>query len=469
MEALTSYGYWANLFFILLACFTLIGESFALFWGPFLQGRQGGRRTLPELAALAVLLSVALLFGGFWNSLRLGFAHSTWLETERFFIGSFALLAGAFSWQSSLLLSLPLAAAGLLILPLADSALPWSAFLATLLLALRLIFLAFRERTLLHYEVTAASIREGLDLLPEGVLFARRQGAVVLVNIAMLRFMERLFQQQFRSFNAFWEALQEFDHPSLAEKKVQKDAFLFRFSSGDSWLVQRMQLTEGLEGWQMTASCVTELDAVTQELEAKNALLETRADEQKKLLKTLEKTERHRALLEITTRVHDILGQRISMLQQLLASPAPKDILDTIVHIDALLEAVPLGQEPPPEMLLADMLDTYRSLGVKLSLSGSLPRNMRRAQAFAAIIREALSNAVCHGRANEILIEISERRLRVRDNGLGCPHGLSPGGGLKGMMQRLDEIGGQLAVTTEPYFEIAAKVGEKRHDKNPSR
>ena len=64
---------------------------------------------------------------------------------------------------------------------------------------------------------------------------------------------------------------------------------------------------------------------------------------------------------------------------------------------------------------------------------------------------------------------LADGGVRVRDNGLGCPHGLSPGSGLKGMMQRLDEIGGQLAVTTEPYFEIAAKVGEKKHDKNPSR
>lgn len=135
---------------------------------------------------------------------------------------------------------------------------------------------------------------------------------------------------------------------------MQKNAFLFRFAAGDTWLVQRTHLTKKLCGWQITAACVTELDAVTRALEAKNELLAARAS------------------------VHDILGQRISMLQQ-------------------LLEPVPLDEEPQPDALVENMLRTYRGLGITIDVEGTLPRNMRRAQAFAAILREALSNAVCHG------------------------------------------------------------------------
>ena len=208
----------------------------------------------------------------------------------------------------------------------------------------------------------------------------------------------------------------------------------------------------------MTASCVTELDAVTQELETKNAALHAMISTRKELLTTLEQTERHRTLQEITARVHDVLGQRISMLQQLLASPAPKDALDTIVRIDSLLEAVPLMQEPHPATLLADMADTYRQLGIHLTLSGHLPRNMRRARAFAAIIREALSNAVCHGHANAVTITIHERRLRIRDNGIGCTH-LHLGGGLTGISQRVNDLGGRLIITHTPHFELDARIG----------
>ena len=462
MESLTSYGYSAHITFIFLSALVLITESIALFWGATFLGRQRFERVLPEAAALGILLSVTLVFGGSWSLFVSGLMPYGWMTLERCATGGFAIVMGFCLCRRRPWLGVPLAAAGLLSLPLFDRLLPWSALFVLILLAARLAILACAAPTMLEREVTVASIREGLDLLPEGILFARENGAAVLVNIQMLAFMERLLGQQFRSAAIFWQALIDFDHPTLAEKEVRDDAILFRFSGGDSWLVQRIRLMNGLSGWQLTASCVTELDAVTRELEAKNARLSAMISAQKDLLDTLEETERHRTLQEITSRVHDVLGQRISMLQQLLASPAPKDALDTIVRIDSLLEAVPLTQEAHPATLLADMTDTYRSLGVRLTLSGSLPRNMRRARAFAAIIREALSNAVCHGRANEIVIALSERRLHIRDNGIGCTGKLRPGGGLTGMMRRVNALGGRLIITPAPHFELDAQIGEKQ-------
>ena|GEM_PF-1504660 len=323
--------------------------------------------------------------------------------------------------------------------------------------------LAVRTQRQRSRSVTTASIRAGLDLMPDGLLFARADHSAVLVNIAMLHFMERLCGRQYRNAAVFWQDLLAFDAPTVAEKELRTNAVLFRFAAGDVWLVQRVQLAGDLDGWQLTASCVTELDAVTRELAAKNEALTNMIGAQKDLLARFEKAERHRALHEITSRVHDILGQRISMLQQLLASAAPKDALDTIVRIDSLLESVPLAQEAHPVTLLADMTDTYRRLGIRIALMGKLPRNLRRARAFAAIIREALSNAVCHGRTNEIRITLTERRLRVRDNGIGCV-ALRPGGGLAGMIRRVNELGGQLTITHTPHFELDAQIGEKQDD-----
>ena len=346
----------------------------------------------------------------------------------------------------------------MLSLPIADEILPPSILLIPLLLGVRLALLVRRIYLRAAYKITIVSIREGLDRLPAGLLFAHADGSAALVNIAMLHFMERLLGRQYRNATVFWEDLTALNTPAVVEKIVQRDAVLLRFAAGDAWLVQRIPLTGVLNGWQITASCVTEQEAMTRELEAKNAELSEMVAAQKELLTNLEKTERHRTLQEITSRVHDVLGQRISMLQQLLASPAPKDALDTIVRIDSLLESVPLTQETHPATLLADMADTYRRFGIALTITGSLPHNLRRAHAFAAIIREALSNAVCHGRANAVDITLSEHRLHIRDNGIGCRQ-LHPGGGLSGMMRRVNELGGRLVVTPSPHFELDAQIG----------
>lgn len=461
MERLTAYSYAEIIGIVLLAALIIIAEAAAFCRGFGRFDRHRIRRSLPELAAISITLCSTLLLGGSWKLLLIGLPPDGWMVLQRWWTGLFAVAAGLYSaarrpWRGGLL-----TAAGVFSLPLFDSLLPYSALLVLALLAVRLILLVRYARAWRMREVTVSSIREGLDLLPDGLLFAHADESTALVNIAMLHFMERLLGRQYRNARVFWEELTAFDVPNVAEKIVRKDAVLFRFTAGDAWLVQRTPLTGALNGWQITASCVTELDAVSRELEAKNAELSKMIAAQKDLLTNFETTERHRTLQEITSRVHDVLGQRISMLQQLLASAAPKDALDTIVRIDSLLESVPLSQEAHPATLLADMTDTYRRLGIALTITGSLPRNLRRARAFAAIIREALSNAVCHGRANAVDITLSERQLRIRDNGIGCSH-LRPGGGLTGMMRRVNELGGRLRITPSPHFELDAQIGEKQ-------
>ena len=461
MERLTAYGFEAILAIVLLACLVLIAQTAVLCWGFSHLDRHRIRRTLPEAAALAVALCTTLLLGGGWKLGLMGLPPTGWLLYERVLAGTAAVGAGIFSMQWAPRRGGLLTVIGVLSLPIFDAFLPACALLVLALLAGRVLLLIRHIRARRACMVTVASIRAGLDLLPDGLLFARADHTAVLVNIAMLRFMERLFGRQYRNVAVFWQALTVFDDPAAADKIVHADAVLLRFAAGDAWLVRRVRLTEGLDGWQLTASCVTEADAVSRELEAKNAVLSATVNAQKELLATFEKTERHRTLQDITSRVHDVLGQRISMLQQLLASPAPKDALDTIIRIDGLLEEVPLAQEAHPAALLADMTDTYTRLGVRLIQTGALPRNLRRARAFAAIIREALSNAVCHGRASEIRITLTERRLRIRDNGIGCTT-LRSGGGITGMIRRVNELGGHLRIITSPHFELDAQIGESR-------
>jgi len=462
MERLTSHSYEAILVLVLLACFVLIAETAALFWSAVRLDRHRIRRSLPEIAALAVTLYITILLGGGWKLFLNGLPPYDWMAQERTLAGAAAICAGLFSVRRA-----PRGGGGRPPAavppppPLFDIFLPISALFVLGLLTGRVLLLVRHVHARRAYEVTVASIREGLDLLPDGLLFARADHTAVLVNITMLHFMERLFGRQYRNAEVFWQELMAFDVPATAEKELREDAALFRFAGGGGGRARRVRRPEDLDGWQLTASCVTELDNVTRELEAKNEALGATISAQKELLTRLEETERHRTLQDITSRVHDVLGQRISMLQQLLASSAPKDALDTIVRIDSLLEAVPLTQEPHPATLLVDMTDTYTRLGIRLIRTGELPRNLRRARAFAAIIREALSNAVCHGRANKIHITLTERRLRIRDNGIGC-RTLHPGGGLTGMIRRVNDLGGRLLITPSPHFELDAQIGEKQ-------
>ena len=199
MASLTSYGYGQHLLFVLFACLLLIAACVMLFRETTHLGRRRISRILPECAALLLILSVTLLFSGSWGLMLGGLMPGAWMEFERFLAGSFALIIGSYVTGKSPWSGLPLVAAGFLVLPLADAFLPQSALLAMLILSARLIYLVTVRRVLIAQEVTTASIRAGLDLMPDGLLFARADHSVVLINITMLDFMERLCGRQYRN------------------------------------------------------------------------------------------------------------------------------------------------------------------------------------------------------------------------------------------------------------------------------
>jgi signal transduction histidine kinase len=69
-----------------------------------------------------------------------------------------------------------------------------------------------------------------------------------------------------------------------------------------------------------------------------------------------------------------------------------------------------------------------------------------------AVVREALSNAVRHGRARTLIINVrveDNLSLEVIDDGCGMPADVTASG-LANMRTRAEEMGGELAITEAP-------------------
>ena len=139
MERLTSHSYEAILVLVLLACFVLIAETAALFWSAVRLDRHRIRRSLPEIAALAVTLYITILLGGGWKLFLNGLPPYDWMAQERTLAGAAAICAGLFSMRRTPRRGGLLAAAGILSLPLFDIFLPISALFVLGLLTGRVL------------------------------------------------------------------------------------------------------------------------------------------------------------------------------------------------------------------------------------------------------------------------------------------------------------------------------------------
>lgn len=125
----------------------------------------------------------------------------------------------------------------------------------------------------------------------------------------------------------------------------------------------------------------------------------------------------------------ELLQNLRHVVQQLRADPGP--------DLDAVLKRIAL---PFPRPRL------------QLKLSEDLPSlSFAQVEAIMRAVQEALTNAAKHGAAENLRVRLSSAdqilRLEIEDDGR-APIKLRVGGGLSGMRERFEELGGSLAMST---------------------
>lgn len=168
------------------------------------------------LHPLLLIPALGLSFAGLWHLCR---------REMR------TLIKGRCIAQAALLFAAAVLALGTL-----SNHFPWSTPMAALLLIVRWRFLWQRTRA------ERERIREGLDTLPEGILFAHGDGRIVLANLSMLDFMEGIAGVQFRNAEAFWQCLEAIAGKRVSAKASRTLIFRFRHSA---WLLRRKAMKGG--------------------------------------------------------------------------------------------------------------------------------------------------------------------------------------------------------------------------------
>ena len=211
----------------------------------------------------------------------------------------------------------------------------------------------------------------------------------------------------------------------------------------------------------------------------------------RRLRRKLEFAERQRAVerdrARIAKDIHDDLGAgltHISLLSELARRDSVEQIHNHVGQISEMARELTLSMDEivwavDPHNDSLDSLVTYVTkfaqeyLGVarvrcRLDLPAELPGHPLRAEVrhnlFLAI-KETLNNVVKHSRASEVWLRLSLEpqafTVSIEDNGCGIESGdktgdaaragrISSGHGLENLRKRLETIGGQCIITSEP-------------------
>ena len=368
-----------------------------------------------------------------------------------------SLLVLALWQQGDSIRYLSLCLAGMAILPFFDGSYPWEMGLALGLFLVRSLDLLPETIQEKRMQITEYSIQEAIDSLEEGVLISLASGEPVLMNRALFRYTESVLGVGIRNGNMLWHLLQDVRRPGL-HRENQGRGLLFRLPDGRWLLFQRVKIYfQGQSHWQLTASDVTELQRLNQSLDQQNRQLQQKNAELKELLQHVQEIQSRETLREI--RIHDLMGMRISLLQQVLNNRNFADYQRIMPLLVSMLSDVRQEIRVKPQVRLAELVSVYRKLGVLVTVRGNLPEEEWKGELYVQIIREALTNAVCHGRASQVALVLDEENLLIQDNGLGCTGPVQAGGGLTGIREKVESRGGKLDVSGTPHFILKIRFG----------
>lgn len=115
------------------------------------------------------------------------------------------------------------------------------------------------------------------------------------------------------------------------------------------------------------------------------------------------------------------------------------------------------------EVNLAGELATAREVLRAAAINAELPPTVADTDAdlselFGWIVREGVTNAVRHSRAQHVRITLGRRSIDIEDDGVGAGGTCGSGNGLRGLRERIEAAGGTLAVEPSRGFRLRVSV-----------
>jgi signal transduction histidine kinase len=168
--------------------------------------------------------------------------------------------------------------------------------------------------------------------------------------------------------------------------------------------------------------------------------------------------------------LHDGLAQELAYIGGRASAVGADDL--TAAAARALDEsrraiaALTLTREEPLDLAVAEAAEDVAlraGARVRLELAPGIRRPPAVQEALLRVVREAVTNAVRHGRAQVVRIDLSNGkgvRLRIADDGVGfdAAAGDGTGFGLVSMRERVAALGGELRLASRPGSGTAIEV-----------
>lgn len=319
---------------------------------------------------------------------------------------------------------------------------------------------------------TRLSIAETINVVPIGLLVTDGHARSLAMNDAMRSLLEGLdCPTDLGDMSGLWGRLVELSLPaSRGESSAGGEgrALLVPDARGGVMRIVRIPKRDGRVFF--LAENVTEQYLANQQLALANKELEETGESLRGRLADVQAIAEGDAYLRMRQRVHDVVGQRLSILHRYLEEGRADE--GRLAELKELLASIPRdlrGSDDDPKAFLLAVTHAFSLVDVEVRITGALPVSRDIANAFAGIVREAATNACRHGYARTVFVKIDTcvkddgtrwATIRITDDGAGTSEGarIIAGSGIAGMRRALLAVGGALEVVPGRPFTLVAEA-----------
>ena len=300
--------------------------------------------------------------------------------------------------------------------------------------------------TKLKSNINYYSLKEALDGLKTALMF-ESEFNVVYENLAMKTLLEKLNIKQNQSSFEIWKSLKSRENSKIID--VQ-NILVFLDKKVYSFSIIKQSKT------QIYAFDITKEYLTTTEIENKQNELKTKQTEILQMIENLDEIERQREVLLLKSKLHDIIGQRLFILHQILDEIDEKtfDLNSVKSLLKTMLDEIDNEDISEAQNLQNSIVTAFEMIGFNIEISGEIPKETPKAKALVKIIRECATNAIRHANATKLFVNISNNKIEISDNGNKQNTSFIEGTGIKGMRLNAETLGGELIILTQNGFKV---------------
>ncbi|MCL2125973.1 MAG: hypothetical protein FWH33_08315 [Oscillospiraceae bacterium] len=237
--------------------------------------------------------------------------------------------------------------------------------------------------------------------------------------------------------------------------ELEAGSIYYSLPDGSIWRFSRTELTSKEPHYiQLDATDVTDIYRYSRDLYESNTKLAEQYRRQQALLDNIVQINFDKEILSTKMRIHDDLGRSILTTKQHLSNGT---INDNIKYLAEVWGRIVRGfkeyshdspeDEKSPE---AELINAAEMIGCQIVFEGERPIHRKSVLLLYAAVREALTNAVLHAKADRLIVTIKPvsrgHMVEISDNGSSGITSLIEGNGLGNLRKRLEQEGASLDI-----------------------